>query len=155
MINNFKKFNEMRIVDNIKTTISKTDDSLRIIRFIYVDDKVKDLFKKTLELGKTAYYYNDNYELSKVPVSSNNIPYKLVKTDINGNLKQNPTKELFKLTDKNPYGDVYFLTDSEYDKISKLAETIGSTLKLMDEKKATLLDLISSTVAHIDEVKPQ
>ena len=93
-------------------------------------------FKKRIDNKEYPYYFNQiTYEFLKVPYSKSFYPLTKKGTPINNG--------------QNPYGRIYFLTDEQFDKIFELIDSLGKKMKLMDEQKQTMLQLVP---AYINKV---
>ena len=141
-----KKFNEM--LDNIQVSTTEYG-SIRTMRFLIIDLDVINTFKLKIKEGFTPYYFDlEEYKLKEVPVDKKSTPLKIIKLTNLGHSKKEQTIRKFNFMEKNEYGEIYFLKDSELTQMENLLKKIKSTLILMDEQRENMIDLIGSYVTH-------
>jgi hypothetical protein len=145
---NFEQFNENTTAGQV-STFDKENRSkvIKIEQFNYESEKI---LSKQIKNGLTPFYLNANYEFEEILIGTSGHPY--IETDVpKRNRYGRPIENKRKVSLKhkaNPWGNIYLITDEDLVDMKPIMDQIRETLKLVEEKKTLLIDLIGSKLTH-------
>lgn len=98
--------------------------------------------------GYTPFYLSESYDFVEILLDDKYNPYTIVQS-IKRNKYGRPlsTERKVSLSNKpNPWGNIYLITKDDLNNIQPMINNIQNLMKLIDEKKSLLIQLIGSTL---------